>query len=994
MDALRPGHAHRSSSDRLLNNYLDSQKNLITSLLTLLSHSHSSTSSLLAYVTSSPGVSLPIRRSVRHAAFEGPLSAALAEGGGSQVSADTGTPGWAAYISSLEQFRKDLKQIHLLEEELSRVKRDREILVTRLIKSTKARPTKTDLTSMASAYSAQDMSSRGSTYSLGSDGGSVSGKESKRASKLAEAQSELLGCEEHLRSLEVRIEAERNRVMSRGLGERFRAMETVGKMWVAQARRGLEDLEKVHDLPANAFELDSNGSIAPSQSASQVGYDDVSSPTRAGHVFGRNVNGRVPGGSIAGSIAEEDEDGSSADEGQPKNLVMHENRTGGSPKKAPNGHSSVHAHKPSPLGVPSINSRVRPLSSTAGSLRSPQGDGSDSDSPMNRRAGGRRAASDVGGMAYHPPTGRTPLRRTFSNEGPGTAARRPSSVASSGGGGGEKKKGFLAKLSKFFKGPKSKREGSIRSGRGSPPYGASSSSGKWHTRTDSNLKRSGIKRGGGGADSSSDEEQGNLVSVSNNRNSTWSASNVGRASSTNSKRFSTASGPVASGLIPAPRATRSELGAGSRSVSRAGSVSTVTAKNSVAVREASGTKTPTGGLNRSNTAKSNMSTGTVGKKTRKNGSIASATQKNPSTGSVTQNRTIMSLVDAPPPAMPDVPKAPASQVTPKLEMAKAPGSVFPSASNKSIQTPASQPRVSANGRSSPTPADSISRAGSIKSFKTSTTALPPSKSLQPPLKSAMRPSSPSPSSRPQSPLAPPLELPSMYMVAAPGPVQLPVEEKKPVVIPPPTNKRNSFHSTTGDEASIYESAMEDSSSEEEEEGVKGYKVVENDSIAQRGLNVGPPEKVSQPIRAYPSAATSPGRPVEDDAFSITSGSTALGKHSATQTRRKSIAKSVRMDVPESPTDVKQAAPQSHSHEMGAALPSPPSEKPQQSWSTRIGRMREDTSDESDHDDEYLAARKGLKKNTGKWETGSEGQAAVKKSGTVKKTAKKASSIKG
>lgn len=60
--------------------------------------------------------------------------------------------GWAAYISSLDQFRKDLKQIHLLEEELSRVKRDREILVGRLIKATKGRPTKSDLSALASTY--------------------------------------------------------------------------------------------------------------------------------------------------------------------------------------------------------------------------------------------------------------------------------------------------------------------------------------------------------------------------------------------------------------------------------------------------------------------------------------------------------------------------------------------------------------------------------------------------------------------------------------------------------------------------------------------------------------------------------------------------------------------------------------------------------------------------------------------------------------------------
>lgn len=190
---------------------------------------------------------------MRHAAFEGPLSPSLVEnweGGshtGSVSGGDAQTQGWAAYVSSLDQFRKDLKQIHLLEEELSRVKRDREILVTRLIKTTKSRPTKSDLSAIASTYARSEhpQSSRVSLSSVTS-GGSTTSKEGKRAGKLADAQAELLGCEEHLRGLEIRIEHERNKVMLRGLEDRFRSMEVVGRMWVSQAKKGLEDLEKAH----------------------------------------------------------------------------------------------------------------------------------------------------------------------------------------------------------------------------------------------------------------------------------------------------------------------------------------------------------------------------------------------------------------------------------------------------------------------------------------------------------------------------------------------------------------------------------------------------------------------------------------------------------------------------------------------------------------------------------------------------------------------------
>lgn len=155
------------------------------------------------------------------------------------------TQGWAAYMSSMDAWRKDLKQIHHLEEEMSRVRRDREILVTRLIKTTKSRPTKSDLSAMATSYNQSNMSSRSSALSVTSDG-SAATKEGKRAGKLADAQAELLGCEEHLRALEVKIEKERNKVMLRGLEERFRAMEAVGRMWVSQAKKGLSDLEMAH----------------------------------------------------------------------------------------------------------------------------------------------------------------------------------------------------------------------------------------------------------------------------------------------------------------------------------------------------------------------------------------------------------------------------------------------------------------------------------------------------------------------------------------------------------------------------------------------------------------------------------------------------------------------------------------------------------------------------------------------------------------------------
>ncbi|WWC91922.1 uncharacterized protein L201_006874 [Kwoniella dendrophila CBS 6074] len=1062
MDALRPGHAHRSSSDRLLNNYLDSQKSLSTSLLTLLSHSHSSTSSLLAYVTSSPGVMVPIRRGVRHAAFEGPLSSELVNDPESYHNRDDdhGQGGWSTYVSSLEQFRKDLKQIHLLEEELSRVKRDREILVTRLIKTTKSRPTRSDLSALANSYSTSThngpaQSSRSSILSLSSNGsnaGTVSTKEGKRAGKLADAQAELLGCEEHLRSLEVRIENERNKVMMRGLEDRFRAMDAVGRMWVQQSKKGLRDLERLQDLPPDAFELDSNGSLAPSQSASQIAYED--SPHRSGGVpFPRGFGHEHGPGSITGSIQEEDEDGSSGDEAQGGTLVVHENRPG---SRASALHARNTPSKPSPLGVPSVNTQARPLSSTigggGGSRRNLNNDDSSDDDAPNFRSGGRRAASDVGGMAYRPPTGRQPLRRTFSddqnnNTNSYTPHRNKANSDTSSIRSQRKKRGFFASIGRLFKGSSSnKRNG--RSGRESPPYGSSSvshSKGGWHTRTDSNIKRSGTFRSsrGGGDESSSDEEGGNFVSVTNNRNSTWSIDNQ-RDPKGGIKRSSTM--PVASGLIPSKPAAKSDLG-----MKRNSSQSTITGRPRSVTPLPAASK-PNGTLSRSNTVKSTMSTATAKssgtvkstgtatggkKKTRANGSIARASI---TAQQAAEGRNIMQMVDSTTPKMPEVPKAPKSQVTPSMELPKAPGSSL-------VPADPIKPQPAHPAHEVPTLGKTISRSNSVKKINNKTdtqqetvpvkekettplrptTPLPPSRTLSPPLKSALRPSSPIPpmhsSLPPQQDQEPPKP---MFTITAPGPVQLPVEKEEPKpepkLVPPPNTKRNSWHSMQSDGASIYESANEDAANSDsegssaEEEDDMGYKVVENEKIARAGEIAsgvarerygnnhedGDDTASDHTVEAGPTINSNgngnrapPPQPIslpskEHDSISQVGSSV-------------SRRKSVRMAIPDSPI-VEKAPPaitsggkttdnayipksndygnsnstsndniQAYQERKSGSGDSDPEEtekeRIKENWSTRIGKMREDTSDEdeNDLDPNYLKARKGLYKIDKKWD---------------------------
>ncbi|WVQ74321.1 hypothetical protein IAR50_003920 [Cryptococcus sp. DSM 104548] len=999
MDVLKPGHAHRSSSDRLLNNYLDSQKSLSTSLLTLLSHSHSSTSSLLAYVTSSPGVIPTVRRSVRHAAFEGPLSSGMTEG--SQLHSE-GEGGWAAYISSLDQFRKDLKQIHLLEEEISRVKRDREILVGRLIKATKGRPTKSDLSALATTYNAQYDDPRSSRASIMSDSSSNT-KAGKREGKLADAQAELLGCEEHLRGLEVKIEAERNKVMTRGLEQRFRAMEVVGRMWVQQAKRGMSDLDRMQDLPPDAFELDSNGSLAPSQSASQVAYDDIPRPSSRGAApYPRHLQPEFAG-SIDGSIAEEDEDSSDEDL---NGLQVHENHPGqqNSPRVPPKGRETPRQSQPS--GVPSVID-------------------------YSPKLGNRRAASDIGAGAYRPTPPRQSLLRTVSHDrGTSRQSRRAGSDTSSIREHKPKKKGFFTSLRTWFKGGKHHGERS-----GSPPYGSGSKAG-WQTRTDGNIKRSSTLRGSRPDESSSDEsEGGNLVSVSNNQNSTWA---VDHHRGAGSKVSRTASMPVATGLIPSKPAKPT----------RSASQSTITAK-----------PRPKSSLSRSGTVKSTMSDATVKsaggtkKKTRPNGSIARSTvtsNGHHSQGAGTADRNIMSLVDSSGPVMPDVPKAPRSGVNPNMHLPSAPGTSIVTADAR-VPTPKKATPSAATSAGPPTLGRSVSQKSTSGRKKKDakkegeverddarwrpTTPLPPSRSLQPPLKSALRPTSPTPSPLPlalQEPVKP------MYFISAPAPIPLEEvkqqqereqlardneeKERREKLV-----KRSSYVSAQSDGASVYESAYED-----EDQGNRGYGPDDTDSSDDESGDF-QVFKNEKHIRRGEMASGDPdyGKQYDDVGSdltvgakneSATAGAAALSLAPAleppTDTPRR--RKSVRMAVPDSPVTEMPPSIAPPPTAPGPVLeapspiadhtphplslsgsqptqaprsrtPSPEPERIEHQWSTRIGRMRDDTSDEEDEEPDYLKARKKLQRNSGKWEV--ESKDGKKEKGLTKKGSVKSKGIK-
>lgn len=726
-------------------------------------------------------------------------------------------------------------------------------------------------------------------------------------------------------------------------------------------------------------------------------------------------NRRVPpiSGSVTGSIAEEDENQTSGSEDE-GNLVVHENQRGGAGRVPPpaqshatmtNGGGSKRFSSGTGVGVPSItdfrNVQRRDSGSSGGSSAA-------------GRAGGRKTQSEVG-IGYNPPRNRhktlnrASLRRTFS----GGAASDGSSVRSLRGSG-KKKGGFFKSLAKLFKTKPAGEStaGSRRGGADSPPL-TSRSAGGWTTRTDTNLRhRSGISAAA--ADSSDDEDtmgRGPMVAVTNNRNNTWSVDKVGLAGNTAKTGKTT-------------KKSRSDLGAGK---GRSNSQSTITPASPSAKVVS---KPP--GVARSNTMNSVSTAGAVekGSKRLRQGSIT----RTRAGGSNVGAPSIGSVLDqskAPAPKLMEVPKAPKSQVTPQMFTVTAP----PPSSQSLLQSPpalstsASAPlgfgesgnkrastmtmkstksTASSNAttmpRSATTNLDNLglgapvggTSVGQNREARESTdslpprgqTPLPPSKTLSPPAKSAMRASSPVPHFQALPPPAPPA-----FMVKAPGPVVLdkpvepevktvpaPVKEEEPVTryVTPATIVSDAATMTDGE--SIYESAVEDEGdvheSDDEANGyaqpirrgppseagtedsddtaiLSRYKVVENtEGLAGKikGESKVPiedfhtyEETKPEPVAASQPAAGStlqvPGQSAARDDF-VPAAPVSMTE--STIERRKSV----RMNIPDSPSSPTTTTRRDPSDANG--------------WSTsRVGRVME--SSDEDESAAYVKARKGLAK---------------------------------
>ena len=524
-----------------------------------------------------------------------------------------------------------------------------------------------------------------------------------------------------------------------------------------------------------------------------------------------------------------------------------------------------------------------------------------------------------------------------------------------------------------------------------------------------------------------------MVAVTNRRPDVWSVDQVGRPGSSLKRTNST---PVATGRFPTAQPAQAGLASGRAAASqtnlatkRAGAASptprsVVSAKRAPTPtnRDGATTLTAASAVSRSNTVKSAASNGTAKsggvkpKRTRQTGALARNTLGDQS---ASEGRTIMSLVDmTAPPVMPDVPKAPKSQVTPQMEQAKAPGSAIVRPETPQ-QFPKAAPKIQVNGDEL-RPSDSISvrrvpsRQSNRADDEPASTRLPSSKSLSRPLKSALRPSAGSPPS-----LAPPVDVGPMYTVSAPGPVHLETEKsagptfpaalhatrpKSPASLVRPRSiaRPSALSVSPSDAPSVYESAMGgdddarpadgDSSSEEEEESGKGYTVYVNETAARAGEAAAPPrvERFASDHYGHNDDEVEYGSEASED--------TVPAERSASRASRQ---KSVRMAVPDSPAspapmqDVKAPGPllESNAGRPGQdRIPSPAPAKVQEKWDTRIGRIRDDDSEyeeEEVDEGEYDSARNDLMRNTGRFD----GAAAAPETKNVKSKGSLASKVK-
>ncbi|KAM5545687.1 hypothetical protein V8D89_000725 [Ganoderma adspersum] len=251
---------HRPADSRLLTNLLTHEKDYSKHLSILLDYSHASLASFSAYAS----------------AASPPTSQVIIAVAGALTGADDAL---RSYAAAVQRWQDELKALKTMEDDVGNIMRDREILVTRLIKASKS-PQK---------HAARDTSSLlGGTSSPSGSSLNITKPEVQVGQKLSVAQAELQACEAHLATKEQELSAFRAHTIRTGLEARCKAMVECGWAWGEMGKEGMRalgGLDTINGYGGSSMHpylhqaLNGNdkagsdvSSIAPSQSASQVGH--------------------------------------------------------------------------------------------------------------------------------------------------------------------------------------------------------------------------------------------------------------------------------------------------------------------------------------------------------------------------------------------------------------------------------------------------------------------------------------------------------------------------------------------------------------------------------------------------------------------------------------------------------------------------------------------------------------------------------------------------
>ncbi|KAF8152179.1 hypothetical protein B0H34DRAFT_664105 [Crassisporium funariophilum] len=229
---------HRPADSRLLTNLLQQEKDYSKQLSQLLEASNASLSSFTAYASASPP----------------PASNVILSVAGSLAAADEAL---RRYAVGVDEWRETMRMLKDMEDDVGNIMRDREILVTRLIKASKSSQKSNsgsnfrDSLLLGNGHGNRFPSSSSLSLSIAQHESRPLSSSFSSSTKLAAAQSELQACEAHLAAKERELEVKRSVAVRDGLGARARAMIDCGWAWGEIGQETLRALESLGNGGSN-----------------------------------------------------------------------------------------------------------------------------------------------------------------------------------------------------------------------------------------------------------------------------------------------------------------------------------------------------------------------------------------------------------------------------------------------------------------------------------------------------------------------------------------------------------------------------------------------------------------------------------------------------------------------------------------------------------------------------------------------------------------------